>query len=51
MLAPLAPTLEQLNLGGNPLGGTITTDINAFTKLAYLGLGSMRLEGASCGLP
>ena len=46
LLAPLAPTLETLNLGGNKLGGTITDDITAFTKLTELGLDSMGLEGA-----
>ena len=27
LLAPLAPTLVELHLGGNKLGGTITDDI------------------------
>ena len=51
LLAPLASTLEQLNLGYNKLGGTITPDIAAFTKLTKLGLSHMGLEGASLGLP
>ena len=45
MLAPLAPTLEKLDLGGNKLGGTITDDIAAFTKLTELNLYNMGLEG------
>ena len=49
LLAPLASTLEQLNLSENKLGGTITPDIAAFTKLTVLGLSSMGLEGASLG--
>ena len=51
MLTPLAPTLEQLDLGYNPLGGTITADIMAFTSLTQLALPGMGLEGASRGLP
>ena len=46
LLAPLASTLEKLSLIGNKLGGTITDDIAAFTKLTGLGLGGMGLEGA-----
>ena len=45
MLLPLAPTLETLALGHNELGGTITDDIATFTKLAFLSLGGMGLEG------
>ena len=45
MLKPLAPTLEVLVLSGNKLGGTITDDIAAFTKLTFLNLGGMDLEG------
>ena len=45
MLKPLAPTLETLALGGNKLGGTITDDIAAFTKLTELRLFSMDLKG------
>ena len=45
LLAPLAPKLEELNLGGNKLGGTITDDITAFTKLTELGLSDMGLGG------
>ena len=48
LLAPLAPTLEKLNLGYNKLGGTITDDIAAFTKLTELELFGMGLEGALC---
>ena len=46
LLAPLAPTLKKLGLGGNKLGGTITDDIAAFTKLTELNLYDMGLEGA-----
>ena len=45
MLKPLAPTLEKLVLGDNKLGGTITDDIAAFTKLTSLNLGGMDLKG------
>ena len=49
LLAPLAPTLEKLNFGGNNLGGTITDDIAALTKLTELTLYTMGLMGAcSC---
>ena len=47
MLKPLAPTLMKLDLSGNKLGGTITDDIAAFTKLTELRLYDMDLEGAS----
>ena len=42
-------TLERLELGSNRLGGTVTPDIAAFTKLTKLGLSGMGLEGASLG--
>ena len=45
MLKPLARTLETLALGGNKLGGTITGDIAAFTKLTELRLFDMNLKG------
>ena len=45
MLKPLAPTLEVLVLSGNKLGGTITDDIAAFTKLTDLRLSDMNLKG------
>ena len=45
MLKPLAPTLEVLVLSGNKLGGTITDDIAAFTKLTDLRLWDMDLKG------
>ena len=48
MLAPLAPTLEKLKLGGNKVGGTITADIVVFTKLTELDLSFMNLQGAVC---
>ena len=51
LLAPLAPTLEKLNLSLNKLGGTITDDIAAFTKLTELKLYGMNLEGASKCMP
>ena len=35
LLKPLASTLEVLNLSGNVLRGTITSDIEAFTKLIF----------------
>ena len=47
LLAPLAPTLEVLDLLSNPLGGTITEDITAFSKLTTLVLGGMGLDGES----
>ena len=45
LLTPLASKLEKLSLSGNKLGGTITTDIAAFTKLTMLELSWMGLEG------
>ena len=45
LLAPLASTLQKLNLGGNKLGGTITDDMAAFTKLTELTLNGMGLDG------
>ena len=45
MLKPLAPTLRTLVLSDNKLGGTITDDIAAFTKLSYLDLQGMDLKG------
>ena len=48
MLAPLAPTLEKLNIAGNALGGTITAEIVVFTKLTELDLRYMNLKGAVC---
>ena len=45
LLAPLAPKLAYLILGGNELGGTITAGIAAFTKLTLLDLCEMDLEG------
>ena len=45
MLKPLAPTLETLVLSGNKLGGIITDDIAAFTKLTELRLFGMDLKG------
>ena len=45
MLKPLAPTLKTLSLSGNKLGGTITDDIAAFTKLTELRLWGMDLKG------
>ena len=46
LLAPLAPKLEQLDLDGNKIGGTITDEIAAFTKLTKLNLAGMGLDGA-----
>ena len=45
LLAPLASTLEVLVLGNNMLGGIITTDIAAFSKLTGLVLYDMGLQG------
>ena len=45
MLKPLAPTLMKLGLSFNKLGGTITDDIAAFTKLTALNLLGMDLKG------
>ena len=39
LLTPLASNLEIFNLSGNKLGGTITDDIAAFSKLTELRLG------------
>ena len=46
LLLPLAPTLKSLDLGGNNLGGKITSDIKHFRKLSELGLYQMGLQGA-----
>ena len=40
LLAPLV-NLEELSLGGNALGGTITADVEVFTKLKKLDLHGM----------
>ena len=45
MLKQAAPTLEKLDLKYNKLGGTITDDIAAFTKLDQLDLRFMDLKG------
>ena len=44
LLAPLA-NLEELSLGSNALGGTITADVEVFTKLKKLDLHGMGLDG------
>ena len=44
LLAPLA-NLEELSLGGNKLGGAITSDVAVFTELKKLKLYSMELDG------
>ena len=47
LLAPLAPTLEKLDLSHNPdIGGTIAVEITMFTKLTSLRLYNMSLQGA-----
>ena len=46
LLARLA-NLEVLSLGGNALGGTITADVEVFTKLKKLDLHGMGLDGNS----
>ena len=50
-LAPLASSLEVLDLGGKRLGGTITSDIAVFTKLKKLDLSNMDLEGRRSAWP
>ena len=45
LIAPLASKLEKLYLSNNKLGGTITDDIAAFTKLTELRLDDMGLKG------
>ena len=42
LLSPLA-NLEELGLGGNKLGGAITAEVTAFTKLKKLELSRMGL--------
>ena len=43
-----ASNLEVLDLKGNELGGTITSDIEIFTKLKTSKLSMMGLGGKSC---
>ena len=43
LLAPLA-NIEELSLGGNNLGGTITADMAVFKKLKKLDLSRMGLD-------
>ena len=45
ILAALAPTLKELNLNRNLLGGTISAEIMNFTKLTDLNLRETGLEG------
>ena len=47
LLSPLIE-LEELNLGFNKLGGTITADVAVFSKLKKLSLYKMGLGGKSC---
>ena len=44
LLAPLA-NLEELSLGGNALGGTLTANVAVFKKLKKLDLHHMGLDG------
>ena len=44
LLAPLT-NIEELSLGGNELGGTVTADAAVFKKLKKLGLSNMGLDG------
>ena len=44
LLAPLA-NIEELSLGNNKLGGTITADVAVFRKLRKLDLSFMGLDG------
>ena len=50
LIVPFASTLEKLGLSYNELGGTVTPDIAAFTKLRELELSKMGLEGAWLGV-
>ena len=43
-----ASNLEVLDLSGNALGGTITSDVGVFTKLKELNLSTMGLGGKIC---
>ena len=45
-LAPLALSLEELDLSGNLLGGSIPPKVALFAKLKVLKLGRTGLEGA-----
>ena len=47
-LAPLASSLEVLDLSDNELGGTIPSHIKIFTKLKKLALHDMGLDGEIC---
>lgn len=47
LLSPIASALEVLKLGGNTLGGTVPSDVAAFSKLTDLDLTSMGLTGAN----
>ena len=49
LLAPLA-NIEELSLGGNKLGGTITADVAVFKKLKQLYLINMGLNGKSLSI-
>ena len=44
LLAPLA-NIEELSLGGNKLGGTITADVAVFKKLEKLNMTNCSLDG------
>ena len=46
LLAPLASSLEELDLSGNELGGSLTPKIAVLAKLKVLKLKKMGLEGA-----
>ena len=46
LLLPLKK-IEELNLGGNKLGGTITPDVGVFSNLKKLILNNMGLDGKS----
>ena len=47
-LAPLAPSLEVLDLSGSKMGGYIPSDIEIFTKLKTLNMSGMDLVGKIC---
>ena len=49
LLAPLASTLSVLDLNNNKLGGVMTPDIAAFTKMELLTIEEIGLTGALFG--
>ena len=47
LLLPLKK-IEELNLGGNKMGGAITPDVGVFSNLKVLDLSHMNLDGKIC---